>query len=204
MTCCTTADVKNIGIFGGSFNPIHCGHIALARHLLSQLGLDEVWFVVSPLNPFKADASDLLADEVRYKLVTMALASEPGLRASDCEFHLPRPSYMYNTLCYLSECYPQARFTLLIGADNWLAFNRWANSQSIIDNYRIAVYPREGFEIDETTMPPSVTAVSSLLYPLSSTQIRRRIALGESVEGMVPKSIEPLVKRYYGKAKLGV
>lgn len=193
-----TNGVKQIGIFGGSFNPVHCGHIALARHLLTSLELDEIWFVVSPLNPFKADANDLLADEERYQLTTMALADEPGLKASDCEMHLPRPSYMWNTLSHLSERYPNARFTLLIGADNWLAFDRWANSQRIIDNYRIAVYPRPGYTIDATTMPPSVTAVQAPLYPISSTEIRQRVAHGLSIEDMVPPSILPLVERYYG------
>lgn len=201
MTCGATDGVRQIGIFGGSFNPVHCGHIALARQLLSCVGLDEIWFVVSPLNPFKANATDLLADDLRYKLTAMALADEPGLKASDCELHLPRPSYMWNTLSYLSECYPNARFTLLIGADNWLAFDRWAHSQSIISHYRIAVYPRPGYSLDEASMPPSVMAVSSRLYPLSSTQIRQRVALGLSVEGMVPSSILPLVERYYGNAQ---
>ncbi len=193
----TTNGVKQIGIFGGSFNPIHCGHIALARHLLTNLGLDEIWFVVSPLNPFKANANNLLADDLRYQLTAMALADEPGLKASDCEMHLPRPSYMWNTLCHLSERYPKARFTLLIGADNWLAFNRWANSERIIDNYRIAVYPRPGYTIDTASMPPSVTAVNAPLYPISSTDIRQHVALGQPIDNMVPQCIQPLVEKYY-------
>lgn len=197
----TTDGIKQIGIFGGSFNPIHCGHIALARHLLTSVGLDEIWFVVSPLNPFKTEATDLLPDDIRYRLTAMALADDPRLKASDCELHLPRPSYMWNTLSHLSERYPNARFTLLIGADNWLAFDRWAHSQSIIDHYRIAVYPREGYTLDQVSMPPTVMAVSSQLYPLSSTLIRRRVSLGQSIEGMVPDSILPLVERYYGNGK---
>ena len=164
---------RQIGIFGGSFNPIHCGHIALARHLLTALGLDEIWFVVSPLNPFKTQATDLLADDVRYAITARALASHPGLSASDVEFTLP------------------------IGADNWLAFDRWAHSQDIITHYRIAVYPRPGYEVDAAAMPPSVTYVHSDLYPVSSTEIRRRIAAGESIEGMVPQDIQTMVEHYY-------
>lgn len=192
-----TLSTRQIGIFGGSFNPIHCGHIALARHLLTALGLDEIWFVVSPLNPFKTQAPDLLADDVRYAITVRALASQPGLSASDVEMTLPRPSYMWNTLCHLSELHPHARFTLLIGADNWLAFNRWAHSQDIITHYRIAVYPRPGYEVDAAAMPPSVTYVHSDLYPVSSTEIRRRIAAGESIEGMVPQDIQAMVEHYY-------
>ena len=211
-----TLSTRQIGIFGGSFNPIHCGHIALARHLLTALGLDEIWFVVSPHNPLKSadglmpDADrlnmvrialsgteGLLADDVRYAITARALASQPGLSASDVEMTLPRPSYMWNTLCHLSELHPHARFTLLIGADNWLAFDRWAHSQDIITHYRIAVYPRPGYEVDAAAMPPSVTYVHSDLYPVSSTEIRRRIAAGESIEGMVPQDIQAMVEHYY-------
>ena len=152
---------------------------------------------MSPLNPFKTQATDLLADDVRYAITARALDSEPGLSASNVEFTLPRPSYMWNTLCHLSELHPHARFTLLIGADNWLAFDRWAHSQDIITHYRIAVYPRPGYEVDAAAMPPSVTYVHSDLYPVSSTEIRRRIAAGESIEGMVPQDIQAMVEHYY-------
>ena len=189
---------RQIGIFGGSFNPIHCGHIALARQLLTTLQLDAVWFVVSPLNPFKTRASDLLSDQLRYQLACRALASEPGLEASDCEFGLPRPSYMYRTLAYLSSRYPDTRFTLLIGADNWLSFGRWAHSDEIIDRYRVAVYPREGYDIDASTLPSHVSYVPSPLYPVSSTLIRHRIASGEPIAGLVPSCIEDDVRRCYG------
>ena len=104
---------------------------------------------------------------------------------------------MWNTLCHLSELHPHARFTLLIGADNWLAFDRWAHSQDIITHYRIAVYPRPGYEVDAAAMPPSVTYVHSDLYPVSSTEIRRRIVAGESIEGMVPQDIQAMVEHYY-------
>ena len=189
--------VRQIGIFGGSFNPIHVGHIALARQLLTTLRLDEVWFVVSPLNPFKTTASDLLDDHLRYQMVALALRDEPGLRASDCEFHLPRPSYMYNTLCHLSARYPSARFTLLIGADNWLAFDRWAHAQDIVAQYRVAVYPRVGYEVRPESLPSHVVYVPSSLYPVSSTLIRQRVRAGQPVAALVPPAILSLVQRYY-------
>ena len=130
-----------IGIFGGSFNPVHCGHIALARQLLAAVGLDEVWFMVSPQNPLKAPAG-LLPDGVRFRLVRQALAGEPRLVASDYEFGLPRPSYTWTTLCSLSRDYPAHRFSLVIGGDNWQLFPRWYRAADILRHYRVVVYPR--------------------------------------------------------------
>ena len=188
---------RQIGVFGGSFNPVHCGHIALARHLADAMGLDAVWFVVSPLNPFKTKAPDLLDDGLRYELTVRALEGEDRLYACDCELHLPRPSYMWKTLDHLSRQYPDTCFTLLVGADNWLAFDRWAHSDEILSRYRLAVYPRAGYEVADRNLPPNVSFVSSPLYPVSSTQIRRRIASGLPVSGLVPPAIENLVCRYY-------
>ena len=120
------AQRKRIGIFGGSFNPVHTGHICLARQILTAVSLDGIWFMVSPLNPFKQDFTDLLPDDVRLELTREALKDEPCMLASDYEFSLPRPSYMWNTLAHLSYDYPQYSFTLIVGADTWLAFDRWA------------------------------------------------------------------------------
>ena len=117
--------MSSIGIFGGSFNPIHKGHVALARQLLRRAQLDEVWFLVSPQNPLKPQ-SLLLDDNMRLEMARLALKDEPHLVASDYEFHLPRPSYTWNTLQHLSQDYPQHRFTLIIGADNWQLFSRCA------------------------------------------------------------------------------
>ena len=114
----------NIGLFGGSFNPIHNGHVRLAKSLLQEAALDEVWFLVSPQNPFKQD-QQLLDDDKRLQLVRLALKEEPQLMASDFEFHLPKPSYTWNTLQALEQEYPERKFTLLIGGDNWEAFDKW-------------------------------------------------------------------------------
>ena len=185
------------GIFGGSFNPIHMGHIGLARDILRLTHLREVWFLVSPLNPFKQQASDLIADRLRFDMVRRALAQEPGLVASDYEFGLPRPSYTWQTLSHLREDYPERLFTLIIGADNWLAFDRWAHPDDILRHHPVIVYPREGYPIDRASLPPHVTLVDTGLYPVSSTAVRHRVAHGLSVDGLVPPAIIPMVEQCY-------
>ena len=180
---------KKVGIYGGSFNPIHRGHIGLARQMLRKAHLDEVWFLVSPLNPFKQASTDLLDDQTRLLLTRQALADEPRLVASDYEFHLPRPSYSWDTLQALSRDYPEHEFVLVIGADNWLAFDRWYHAEDILDSYPIVIYPREGCPIDAATLPPTVQLVKTRLYNVSSTDIRRRIREGRPVRRLLPPAI---------------
>lgn len=180
---------KKVGIYGGSFNPIHRGHIALARQMLRKAHLDEVWFLVSPLNPFKQASTDLLDDQTRLQLTRQALADEPLLVASDYEFHLPRPSYSWDTLQALSRDYPEHEFVLVIGADNWLAFDRWYHAEDILDSYPIVIYPREGCPIDAATLPPTVQLIKTRLYNVSSTDIRRRIREGRPVRRLLPPAI---------------
>lgn len=172
--------MSSIGIFGGSFNPIHKGHVSLARQLLRKVALDEVWLLVSPQNPLKPQSS-LLDDGMRLEMARLALAEEPDIKASDYEFHLPRPSYTWNTLQHLSQDYPQHRFTLLIGADNWQLFGQWRNSREIIENYPIVIYPRDGYPVDAASLPPSVRLVNTRLYNMSSTLVRQLIAEGRGV-----------------------
>lgn len=185
----------NVGIYGGTFNPLHNGHIALAKAFLKQCGLDEVWFVVSPQNPFKI-SNVLLDDNLRLQMVREALKNEPGLKVSDVEFHLPKPSYMYRTLRYLSAEYPGVGFTLLIGGDNWKAFDRWKNADEIVGNYRIAVYPRSGDEIDESQLPDNVVLLKMPLLNISSTEIRQKIRNHRSISGLVPLETERFIARY--------
>lgn len=187
--------MKSVGIFGGSFNPIHTGHIALAKSLCEKAGLDEVWFMVSPMNPFKKAATDLLDDQLRLEMVKKALEGEPQLQAYDYEFHLPKPSYTWHTLQAISQDFSDIRFTLLIGGDNWAAFDKWYHHDDILAHYPIVVYPRKGSDIGE--VPEGVTIVETPLLNISSTEIRHHIAKGESIHGMVPESIEQLAIQNY-------
>lgn len=186
---------KKVGIFGGSFNPIHTGHIALAKSLCQQAGLDEVWLMVSPMNPFKKEATDLLTDKLRLEMAEQAVADEPKLKACDYEFHMPKPSYTWYTLQALSQDFPNVDFTLLIGGDNWTSFDKWFHHEDILSHYPIVVYPRKGCDIGK--VPSGVTIVETPLLNISSTEIRQRIKEGKSIHGMVPDSIEPLAMQYY-------
>lgn len=187
---------KVTAIYGGSFNPVHTGHIALARQLLRLGGLDEIWFMVSPQNPLKRSA-DLLDDTKRLEMTRLALADEEGLTACDYEFRMPRPSYTWHTLCALSHDYPDREFVLIVGGDNWNVFSRWYHADDILRNYRILIYPRTGSDIDVSTLPPGVTLVNTGRYDVSSTLVREHIKQGLSVEGLVPECIVPLVEQYY-------
>lgn len=189
---------RRVGIYGGSFNPIHVGHIALARHFLTAVGLDEVWFVVSPQNPFKVNDA-LLDDRQRLAIVRKALSAESGMAACDVEFHLPKPSYMWNTLQKLSADHPDCTFTLLIGGDNWTRFARWYHADDILSHYSIAVYPRQDDPIDAATLPPQVQLVAAPLLAVSSTDIRRRIAEGRSIARLVPSSVVHDIEKAYRK-----
>lgn len=188
--------MKRIGIFGGSFNPIHVGHISLARQLKELAGLDEVWLMVSPQNPLKA-SSGLLDDQLRYQLARLALHGEEHIRACNYELHLPKPSYTWNTLQHLRTDYPADTFILLIGGDNWERFPQWYRADDIKHEYPIAVYPRRGSSIDSSALPPSVSIVDTPLLDISSTEIRRRVQQGLDIGGMVPQTIEPMVRRLY-------
>lgn len=168
------------GVFGGTFNPIHIGHLALANYLCEYGGLDEVWMVVSPQNPFKRDAR-LLDDHLRLAMVQAAVEGYPKLRASDVEFHLPRPSYMIHTLKKLSATYPERAFSLIIGADNWLAFDRWKSADEILHNYPIIVYPRPGYTLHEAALPDNVKVVDTPLLEISSTFLRNALHEGKDV-----------------------
>jgi nicotinate-nucleotide adenylyltransferase len=175
-----------IGLFGGSFNPIHNGHIALAQAVLSQCALDEVWLMVSPQNPLKQQ-TDLLDDQLRFEMAQKALEDIDGVVASDYEFHLPKPSYTWNTLQHLKEDYPDHIFILLIGGDNWAHFEQWRNWKDILLHHEVVVYPRDEY--------PGTIDVP--LMNVSSTEIRQKVRDGQSIEGLVPESILPLVRRFY-------
>lgn len=189
--------MKEVGIFGGSFNPIHNGHIALAKSLCEKAKLDEVWFMVSPMNPFKKSSTDLLDDQLRLRMVQKALEKEERLKACDYEFHLPKPSYTWHTLQAIGKDFPDARFTLLIGGDNWAAFDKWFHHEDILAHYPIVVYPRQGCDMGQ--VPEGVKVVDTPLLDISSTEIRQRIREGKTIHGMVPESIELQATEHYHK-----
>jgi len=175
-----------LGIFGGSFNPIHSGHISLAQQLRQLASLDEVWLMVSPQNPLKQQ-EDLLDDGLRLEMAQKALEGVEGVVACDYEFRLPKPSYTWNTLQHLSKDYPDYTFILLIGGDNWAHFQRWRHWKDILRHYEVVVYPRDEY--------PGTIDVP--LLDVSSTEIRRRVKNGESISGLVPECIINDVEKNY-------
>ena len=190
-----------VGLYFGSFNPIHIGHLIIANHIKSNTEVDEVWFVVSPQNPFK-ESSSLLNEQHRYTLVKIAVDDEPRLKASNVEFLMPRPSYTIDTLIYLSEKFKQHSFFLIIGSDSYRNFNKWKNYKQIILNYNIFIYPRPSFPINED-LPSSIKLVNAPLLEISSTQIRRYIKYKKSIRYLVTdKVMEEIELKGYYKSKL--
>lgn len=184
-----------IGIYSGSFNPIHIGHLALANYLCEYQGLDEVWFLVSPHNPLKQQ-TDLMDDDLRLRLVQLAVAGYPKFRASDFEFSLPRPSYTVHTLDALKQAYPQHRFSLIIGSDNWHHFSRWYQSERILAENRLIVYPRPGYPVNGQTLPTQVTLASTPLLEISSTFIRRALQQGKDVRYFLHPDVYEALTRH--------
>lgn len=184
----------HIGLLGGSFNPIHNGHIAIARNILERKLVDKIWFIVSPQNPLKKDY-DLLNEEIRLKLVQLAVEQEPLMNAIDIEFSLPRPSFSWNTLQFLSSHFPKNSFSLLIGADNWNVFHLWNHADSIVNNYNLLIYPRKGYEINIENLPRSVHYINCPIFPISSTEIRQKIKKGEDVSQWLSPKVYSFIKR---------
>lgn len=177
------------GIYGGSFNPIHRGHIELAEFICRNKYVDELWFLVSPQNPFKEKATDLLDDHRRLELARIAAEEYPNLSVCDLEFRLPRPSYMYKTLEALEQEYPDRKFVLIIGADNWLAFDRWAEYRTLLKRYEILVFPRNGYPIDPYNMPKGVQLLPSPIIDISATEIRQRLKNGGDASNLLPPKV---------------
>ncbi len=188
-----------VTLFGGSFNPIHNGHVALARSVIANGLADEVWLLVSPQNPLKVNSS-LKPEQVRYALAQRALEQECSIKASNFEFNLPRPSFTYHTLRELRRIYPNIEFSLLIGADNWQCFNHWANYQEILSTTPLIVYPRSGYEVDLSLFKGNVRLLANApLFEVSSTMIRKRILHSEPIDTLVPLSIIEEVCKIYSE-----
>ena len=184
-----------IAIFSGSFNPIHNGHLAIAHEVLKQGAADELWFLVSPQNPLKTNG-DLFPEKDRFEMVKLAVGDEPGLKASDFEFHLSRPTYTIHTLDKLKACFPDHHFSLLIGGDNLAIFHKWFDYQRIADEFGLIVYPRPGYQNNEKLNFRNITFISAPLINLSATEIRDKLARGESILGMVPEAVALYIQQH--------
>ena len=184
----TTIKKLKTGIFSGSFNPVHIGHLALANWLCEFAGLDELWFLITPHNPLK-DREELMDDQLRYELVEAAIAGYPKFRASDFEFSLPQPTYTIDTLRALDRTYPDRQFHFIMGADNWAFIKRWKESDVLISSYPILIYPRKGYEIILPANFPDIRAVEAPLMEVSSTFIRQSLKDGQDVRFFLPEAI---------------
>ena len=187
-----------IGIYGGSCNPIHKGHTELAASIVQQGLVDELWLLVSPLNPLKqGETSDIAEYEHRLSMARLATEDIEGVKVSDFEKNLPLPSYTITTLGELHKAYPEHEFVLVIGADNWERFPRWYHAQEIIDTYSILIYRRPGCEMDETLLPLSVQVVDTPLYDISSTEIRESVKKGRMPLKWVDRKVATYIRVHH-------
>jgi len=187
----------NIGLYFGSFNPIHTGHLIIASHVLNQTNLQQVWLVVSPQNPFKQESS-LLNEYHRLHLAQLAVEDDNRLRVSDIEFKLPRPSYTIDTLIYLQEKYPQHSFTIVMGSDSFQNLPKWKNADLLIKNYSFIVYNRPGAPVTDTHQAKA-TVLDAPLLTISATLIRKNIQEGKSIRYLVPEKVRVYIEdnNYY-------
>ena len=178
--------MKKVGIYSGSFNPIHHGHVMLANYLVEFTDLDELWFVVTPQNPLKKK-EDLLDDDERLKMVQLAVGDDPRFVVSDIEMHLPTPSFTINTLTALSEQHPDCEFVFICGMDSLQNLRNWREYQRILDNFELLVFPREGYDGGELAKYPSVNILQTPIVEVSSTFIRNCVKEGRDVRHFMPE-----------------
>lgn len=178
---------KRIGLFFGSFNPVHIGHMIIAEHMATMTELDQIWMVISPHNPHKKK-STLARDHDRLHLVHLAIGDNTHLRASDIEFNLPQPSYTVDTLAYLKEKFPEYAFSLIMGGDNLATLHKWKNYEQLLEN-PIYVYQRPGYELGGLKDHPNVCIEPAPLLQISASLIRARIKEGKSVRYLLPESV---------------
>lgn len=186
-----------IGLYFGSFNPIHIGHLIIANHILNETEIKKIWFVISPQNPFKKESS-LLNEYNRLHLLRLATEDDKRMKPSDIEFHLPKPSYTANTLAYLEEKCTTHEFAIIMGSDSFQNLDKWKNFQTIIKNYPIYVYKRPGFEIQKK-IGVKIKVIEAPLLEISATQIRKMIKTGKSIRYLVPDKVWEEIQRgnYY-------
>ena len=177
---------RKVGLFFGSFNPVHNGHLMLANYIVEYADLDFLWFVVSPQNPFK-DKKSLLNDHHRRDMLEMAVEDDDRFEVCDIEFYMPKPSYTIDTLVRLSERYPNYDFYLICGMDNLTYFKKWKNYQVILDNYHLLVYPRKGYEGGDLLNHESVQIIDAPIIEISSTFIRNAVAENKDIRYFMPE-----------------
>lgn len=189
-----------IGLYFGSFNPVHNGHLIIASHILNTGLADEIWFVVSPQNPFKNSAG-LLNQNHRLHLVQVAIDGEINMKASNIEFKLPKPSYTITTLTYLQEKYSKQQFAIVMGSDGFQNIGKWKNAEAILNNYQIIIYRRPGFVINEQ-QPERIHIVDAPLLEISSTHIRTLIREKKSIRYLVPDAVKKEIEEenYYASS----
>jgi nicotinate-nucleotide adenylyltransferase len=187
----------DIGLYFGSFNPIHVGHLIIAGHISNYCTLDQVWFVLSPQNPLKPQSS-LLNEYHRQHLILSAIEGENKLKCSTIEFHLPRPSYTIDTLSYLKEKHPQDNFHVIMGSDSFQNIKKWKNYEPLLREYPLFIYKRPGFEI-KNKLNANITVLDAPLLEISSTDIRKMIKNGKSIRFLVPDIVKEEIDRnhYY-------
>ncbi len=187
-----------IALYFGSFNPVHVGHLIIANHVLNETEVDRLWFVVSPHNPLKQE-NGLLNEYHRLHLVQTAIADDPRMKASDIEFHLPRPSYTIDTLTYLKEKYPEHEFLIVMGSDSFSNIKKWKNYELLLRDYKILIYQRPGFVVDSPATA-NATVLQAPLLEISATRLREMILKGKSIRYMVPDKVREEIEAggYYG------
>ena len=186
-----------IGLYFGSFNPIHNWHLIIANHILNETALDKIWIIVSPQNPFK-ESNNLLNSYDRLHLVSKAVENDNRIKASDIEFHLPKPSYTVTTLTYLKEKYPEHEFFVIVGSDSFQNLAKWKNFETIVQNYPLIIYKRPGFEITNN-LGAQIEIMDAPLLEISATYIRELVRRNKSIKYLVPESIEQEIQnnRFY-------
>lgn len=190
-----------IGLYFGSFNPVHTGHLIIANHVLNETALERVWFVLSPQNPFKVNHS-LLNEYDRLHLLRTATDTDGRLRVTDIEFNLPKPSYTSITLAHLAEKYPEHEFSIIMGSDSYQNLPKWKNAEWIMQNYDIYIYMRPDFELRKPDTGERAIALSAPLIEISATEIRQLIRDGKSIRYLVPENVrEEIEEKYRNQVK---
>ena len=185
-----------IGLYFGSFNPIHQGHLIIASHVANYTDCKQIWFVVTPQNPLKSQSS-LLHESHRKHLIDLAIEGDDRLRTSTIEFKLPKPSYTIDTLTYLSDQYPQHSFTVIMGSDAFSNIQKWKNWETLLKNYPIIIYERPDFQVDNAYTNKNTTILKAPLLQISSTLIRNMIKENKTIRYLVPAVVEEEIRNQH-------